>query len=315
MKHIFGPVLSRRLGLSLGIDIIPFKTCTFNCSYCECGTTTVQTSKRKAYIKASTIISELKQFLSDDPQLDYITITGSGEPTLNTELLKIIKSIKKLTKTPVAILTNGCLLHLKKVRNELSHADLVVPSLDAVSTELFSRIDQPLKTFDLKKYLQGFIDFRKEFSGQIWLEVFLIKDLNDSPEEIRKIIQAAKKIRPDKVQLNTLDRPPIDQSIRPLSLNKMTLIANQFKKNNLKVEIAVLKKVSTPSKKQTTDQMEMKILNLVSRRPETLTHMAKAFQIEQTKIGLILKKMIKEKLIKKQKRKGSKEIYYSLFKS
>lgn len=208
-KHIFGPINSRRLGTSLGIDAIYFKVCSFDCLYCEVGITNIKTIERKEWVKKDDIIAELKDYLAkNDKKLDYITFSGSGEPTLNSKIGEIIDEIKKITNTKVAVLTNSSLIDDKNVQNELLKADLVVPSLDAVTETLFHQIDLPHKDIKIENIINGLIEFRKIYTGQIWLEVLVLKGFNDTEEEFNKIAQCVKLIKPDKVQINNLDRKP-----------------------------------------------------------------------------------------------------------
>ncbi len=208
-KHIFGPINSRRLGTSLGIDAIYFKVCSFDCLYCEVGITNIKTIERKEWVKKDDIIAELKDYLAkNDKKLDYITFSGSGEPTLNSKIGEIIDEIKKITTTKVAVLTNSSLFDDKNVQNELLKADLVVPSLDAVTETLFHKIDLPHKDVKIENIIKGLIEFRKLYTGQIWLEVLVLKGFNDTEEEFNKIAECVKLIKPDKVQINNLDRKP-----------------------------------------------------------------------------------------------------------
>src|SRR4030042_7030693 len=201
IQHIFGPVPSRRLGRSLGIDLIPSKTCTYDCLYCQVGRTTEKTITRKSWVNIDEVIAELKTKLLAKP--DYITLSGSGEPTLFDGCGRLIEKIKQITNIPVAVITNGSLLFMPEVRKELLAADVVMPSLDAGDEETFKKINRPCSRITFDKMLQGLIDFRKEFKGKYWLEVFLVAGLNDSDEQIDKIAACIEKIQPDKVQLNT----------------------------------------------------------------------------------------------------------------
>ena len=208
-KYIVGPIMSRRLGVSLGIDPIPSKTCSFDCLYCEIKKTTDKTIERKEYIAASDILGELKHYLENtNKKLDYITFSGSGEPTLNSKMGYLIKEIKKMTKTKVAVITNSSIIDQKSVRDDLLEADLIVPSLDAVTEKTFKKIDLPHKSIKIENIIQGLIDLRKEYSGQIWLEVLVLKDYNDTESEFNKLNKVIKQINPDKVQINSLDRAP-----------------------------------------------------------------------------------------------------------
>ncbi len=224
-KYVYGPVPSRRLGRSLGVDIVPVKVCTLDCVYCQVGRTTNRTIERKEYVPAEPVIAEVKRVLSSNTEIDHITIAGSGEPTLNSRLGKIIEEIKKITAIPVAVVTNGTLLFLPDVRADCAKADVVLPSLDAGDDATFQKINRPHPDISIEKLISGICDFRREYSGQIWLEVFLVESINSSPEEISKISDAIRRIRPDKVQLNTAVRPPAEKNVRKLNAEKLREIA------------------------------------------------------------------------------------------
>jgi len=185
-KHLFGPVPSRRLGMSLGIDLIPKKVCSLNCVYCEVGKTTKLTTHRLEYVKYDNVIAELLQFMSNNPKIDYFTFSGSGEPTLNSRIGDVLNFIKKeYPKIKTAVLTNGSLLYDKNLRAELLDADVILPSLDAASQDVFEKIDRPNPELNIETYIQGLVDLRKEYSGQIWLEILLLRGYNDSKEELK----------------------------------------------------------------------------------------------------------------------------------
>jgi wyosine [tRNA(Phe)-imidazoG37] synthetase (radical SAM superfamily) len=226
MKYIFGPVPSRRLGLSLGVDLIPAKTCPFDCIYCEVGPTTVKTRARREYIEAAAILQELADYFSGSgPEPDHVTLAGSGEPTLNLGLGRIIAGLKEITPVPVAVLTNGALLNDPQVRRELKPADVILPSLDAVSPELFQIINRPAAGLTAAGMISGLQALRAEYAGQIWLEVLLLRRLNDTPEELAKLKEAIELIRPDKVHLNTAVRPVVKDFALPLSTRELAGIA------------------------------------------------------------------------------------------
>ena len=228
-KRIFGPVPSRRLGRSLGIDLIPYKTCTYDCIYCQVGHTTDKTAARKTWVSVDEIIAELKEKLSSRP--DCITLSGSGEPTLFAGCGELIKKIKQITDIPVAVITNGSMLSDKQVRSELLDADIVVPSLDAGDEEIFQKINKPAAGITFAQMLKGLIDFRSEFKkDKYWLEVFFIADLNDDDEQVEKMAACIAKIRPDKIQLNTVTRPPADD-VKPVKKERLAEIAKKFGKN------------------------------------------------------------------------------------
>jgi wyosine [tRNA(Phe)-imidazoG37] synthetase (radical SAM superfamily) len=226
MKYLFGPVPSRRLGLSLGVDLIPAKTCPFDCIYCEVGSTTVKTQKRREYISTAAILQELEEyFCGSGPVPDYVTLAGSGEPTLHCGLGEIIAHLKKITAVPVAVLTNGALLYDPGVRQEICQADVILPSLDTVSPELFQTINRPVTGLTVDKMIAGLQALRTEYTGQIWLEVLFLRRLNDTPEELAKLKETLRLLRPDKVQLNTAVRPVVQDFALPVSTQKLTEIA------------------------------------------------------------------------------------------
>jgi len=226
MSYIFGPVPSRRLGRSLGVDIVPFKTCTYDCIYCQLGKTTNKTIERRKWVNMKKVLAELKDKLSAKP--DYITLSGSGEPTLFSQVDELIDRIKDLTDTPVAVLTNGSLLWQEEVCSQLMKADLVVPSLDAADERRFRYINRPHQAISFDNMLSGLIAFRKEFQGQYWLEVFLLTGYTAIEAEVKKLAQCVDLIQPDRVQLNTVTRPPVENYADAVSCERMTELASMF---------------------------------------------------------------------------------------
>ncbi len=257
---IFGPVASRRLGLSLGVDLVPLKFCTYDCLYCQVGGTTNLTTKRKEYIPLDTVIKELTAKLDTAP--DYITLSGSGEPTLYAPLESLINSIKQITDIPLAVLTNGSLLWQVDIRQALAQADLVCPSLDAGCEATFGKINRPCPEITFDKMLQGLIDFRREFTGDYWLEVFIIKGINTDPAELEKLADCIKRISPDRVQVNSATRPTAESSVAAPSREELEQIAVQLA-DNAEV-IADFSQVLKP-KDFTTHLQD--VLNLLKRRP------------------------------------------------
>ncbi|MBF0377141.1 MAG: radical SAM protein [Desulfamplus sp.] len=217
-KYLFGPVQSRRLGVSLGVDLVTRKICSLDCVYCECGSTTELTLERKEYVPYNKVIEELRHYLLNHPAPNYITFSGSGEPTLNSRIGDVIEYIKSSTpQISVAVLTNGTLLGDKAVRNGLLKADLVVPSLDAASLKSFKNINHPHNSIDLVSYIQGIVDFRDIYKGKLALEILILPNFNDSTEDIKLLKDACYKINPDVIQLNTLDRPGAIANLIPAS--------------------------------------------------------------------------------------------------
>jgi wyosine [tRNA(Phe)-imidazoG37] synthetase (radical SAM superfamily) len=234
MKHLFGPVNSRRLGLSQGIDLLPPKTCNFNCIYCEINRAPQLSCERGEHVPTEIILAEIDELLVDAARvrdLDVFTITASGEPTLHTGIGTIIRHIKEKTDKPVAILTNGSQLHLKEVQEDLMAADIVIPSLDAARVESFRRVNRPAKcSADLETIISGIADFSRKFTGEIWLEILLVKNINDTPADIRALQKAIDRIGPTRVQLNTVARPPFESFAKPLTRKRMEEIKREIEK-------------------------------------------------------------------------------------
>ena len=225
-KYFYGPVPSRRLGRSFGVDIVPFKVCTLDCIYCQLGRTNEKSIERKAYVSVSPIIAELTNILDKGLETDYITIAGSGEPTLNSQLGEIVRQIKKSTDIPIAIVTNGTLLYRADVREDCSKADVVLPSLDAGDEQTFRKINRPHRDISIERLISGLCSFRNEFFGQLWLEVFFVDSVNTDNEQIAKIRAIIERIRPDKIQLNTAVRPTAEMGIKKLNTQSLHAIAN-----------------------------------------------------------------------------------------
>ena len=232
MKHIFGPVPSRRLGVSLGIDPVPEKVCSYDCVYCEVGRTTLHTNERKEYISARDILAELNQFMKSRKQhIDYITFSGSGEPTLNSKIGEMIREIKRLYTVPVAVLTNGSLLSNPEVREELLPADVVIPSLDAAIDKYFVRVNHPCCNISADDVVEGIARFSREFEGHLWLEILIVKGVNDSEENFKAVAKAVGYINPEKVQIGTVARPPGEGFAAPVPLETLQYLCKIISKD------------------------------------------------------------------------------------
>jgi len=285
-KHLFGPVPSRRLGMSLGVDLVPHKVCSLNCVYCECGRTSTLTTERREYVPVDEVLKELDDFFDTKPDPDYITFSGAGEPTLNSGFGKVLTFIK--SRKPgllLAVLTNGSLLSDPGIRKELLPADVVLPSLDAASEKAFRRIDRPSRQIDLQDYINGLVQFRKEFKGKIWLEVFILPGINDDIENLDALKLAIGNIRPDTVQLNTLDRPGAVDNIVPASKNMLQRIADYWDLENVEI-IASAK--DRKDIKAYRDDLENTILELIARRPCTLEDLQKILGLHINEINKYL---------------------------
>ena len=222
----FGPVPSRRLGRSLGVDLVPFKTCTYDCIYCQLGPTTCKTVRREARAPLDDVLADLEGRLDARP--DYVTLSGSGEPTLFSRIGELIDRIRQITEIPVAVLTNGSLLWREDVRRQLLKADLVIPSLDAGDEAVFRAVNRPHHSISFEKMLGGLIEFRREFRGEYWLEVFLLAGYTSEEAEVAKIVGCADRIGPDRVQLNTVARPPAEDFALGVARRRLDELAAMF---------------------------------------------------------------------------------------
>ncbi|MEN6386319.1 MAG: radical SAM protein [Phycisphaerales bacterium] len=286
--HIFGPVPSRRLGRSLGIDLIPPKTCSYDCLYCQVGLTTDKTISRKTWVSVDEIIAELKNKLELKP--DCITLSGSGEPTLYNDCGKLISEIKKITPVPVVVITNGSLLFMPEVRQNLLQADIVLPSMDAGDEETFKKINRPVEGLTFDKMLQGLIDFRKEYKGKYLLEVFFIAGINDSDEQVDKIAACIKKIQPDKVQLNTVSRPPAEK-VNPVTKARLEQIAKIIGENA--EVIADFKGAIDQKFKATAND----VLEMLMRRPCSADDIAAGLKISKLEVLKLTEELVKSNKI------------------
>lgn len=297
-KRVFGPVLSKRLGNSLGIDVIPHKTCSYNCIYCQLGSEENTITDLTNYYSVDEIIYELKEALLNNKNIDYITFTGSGEPTLYKDLKKLIYEIKQITDIPVCIITNGSLLYKQEMRSNLLLADLIIPSLDAGNEETFKLIDNPNKEIDFDKMVEGLIEFKKVFKGEYWLEIFLLKDINDNEDELDDIIKIVKKIKPDRIQLITATRRVANEKAKALSDEELKKVKKYF---NSKCDIEIdIPNISENHKGNTRILTEEDIVNFLIRQPDTAYIIAKSFNENERKVKELLDLLIKKNKVREE---------------
>ncbi len=303
MGQIFGPVPSRRLGFSLGVDTIPFKTCSLNCIYCQLGRTINKTIQRKEYIAADDISREIEEVLREGKRIDYITFSGSGEPTLNSEIRRMISRIKELTSIPLAILTNGTLLYRPRIREDLMEADLVIPSLDTVTQEIFEMVNRPHPSLKIEKVITGIDSFSQEFNGKVWLEIMVVKGINDSLEEIEKAAQVIKQMNLEKIQLNTVVRPPAEEFARPLTREDLKNI-----KTVLGKKCEIIAEFKRATQKAYKRDVEKRILSMVKRRPVTLVDISHSLGLHRNEIIKYVETLEKKHQVKTEVHSG--ERYY-----
>ena len=265
MRYVYGPVPSRRLGQSLGIDPIPLKTCNWNCVYCQLGRHGKQTLERRSYVPAEAMLGELRQRLAEGLRADHITFSGSGEPTLNLELGAMIDGVRALTDTKVAVITNGTLLSDAGVRADCSKADVVLPSLDAGDAKTFEQINRPHENIRFETFVAGLCRFREEYRGPIWLEVFLLEGVNTGEDQIERMKELIGRIRPDKVQLNTAVRPGTEADIAAVDEARLAAIAER-----LGDQAEVIAEFGRPAKGGVAGQTAGRIIDMLQRRPCSL---------------------------------------------
>lgn len=285
-NHLFGPVPSRRLGISLGVDLVPLKTCTLNCIYCECGRTTDLTVERKKYVPLRAVKEELTDYFANNPIPDYITFSGSGEPTLNSSIADVLHFIRNhIHDIPVAVLTNGTLFSIKQVREDIKDAAVVIPSLDAATDKVFRKINRPYPGLKIDTIIEGIVKFSKEYNGQIWLEIFIVPGMNDTKYELTALKHAIEKIGPDRVQLNTLDRPGPVSTIRAATRQELEHIIHFWQLENVSIIADVSERKDLLAYRTDT---ESAILGTIARRPCTLKDLSEILGLQINEVNKYL---------------------------
>jgi wyosine [tRNA(Phe)-imidazoG37] synthetase (radical SAM superfamily) len=304
-KSLFGPVPSRRLGFSLGVDLVPFKTCSYDCIYCQLGRTTNKTIKRKEYFPLKQIREELQLKLKEDIKIDYITLSGSGEPTLYSKLDELIFEIKRLTDKPLAVLTNGSLLWERDVSSSLKKADLIIPSLDAGNENMFQYVNRPCKEVSFERVVDGIVRFSHEYRGKIWLEVFLLGGVTAITSEVLSINSIIKKMKVHKIQLNTVKRPPAESFALSVPENIMRDVAQYFDGD---VEIIVDFKGAAHEKYFQATKHE--IVNLIKRRPCSLEDISGGLHLHKNEVLKYVEDLLKSGEITRYKHNHT--LYYKV---
>ena len=300
-KYIFGPVPSRRLGRSLGVDLVPFKTCSYDCIYCQLGRTTNLTIEKENWCRVDDVLRQLKDKLSLVP--DYITLSGSGEPTLHENCAELISRIKEITDTPVAVLTNGSLLWQSEVRQSLLEADLVIPSLDAGSKEVFQLVNRPHPDISFDMMMDGLVQFKNEYRGRYWLEVFLLDGINAHEEEIQDLKKCIHFIKPDKIQVNTVSRPPVEDYAKSIPKDRLEHLASQLHINS--EVIADYKNVHNQNEfiSQRDD-----VMSLLERRPCSIEDISNGLALHHNEVVKYVNELLKNNIIMKIVR--NQKVYY-----
>ena len=303
-RYLFGPVPSRRFGRSLGIDLSRPKTCSLDCVFCQLGRTTKKSVERKEYVPTGDVISELKDWLKTDGQADYITLSGSGEPTLHSHFGEVLKCIRENSKIPALLLTNGTMLYLPEVRKAASHANIVKVSLSGWDDASYAKVNRPHPALRFDMLVKGEKAFRTEYAGKLFLEVFLIKGINAAPEDIRKIAALAKAIAPDRVQLNTAVRPPAEDFALPLTREEMENLSELF---DPKAEIIAEFRAKRGSHFSANQDA---ILAMLKRRPCTAEQITEVFGMHMNEVAKYLGKLTSSAQVMTERRDGL--IYYTV---
>ncbi len=305
MSHyVFGPVPSRRLGRSLGIDLVPFKTCTYNCVYCQLGPTTDITLERREWVPFDKVMEEAGEKIRSADGIDYITFSGSGEPTLHSRIGEMIRELKRLSSIPVAVLTNGSLLWQQEVQDDLLEADLVIPSLDAPDRGLFRHVNRPHPDLAFDQVLEGLVKFRERYSGKIWLEVFLLSGITGMEGEVKRIADLARTVRPDLVQLMTATRPAPMDFVEPVSLEDMNRFVRLFD-----VPTVAVPALSSIAREVLSEAGSEEILRLLERRPCTIEDIALGLGIPPAEAEKYVADLDAHGQLKRKRSNGS--IYYA----
>jgi len=307
-QYLYGPVPSRRLGRSLGIDLVPHKICTYDCIYCQIGKTTQKTLVRQEYVPVIEIIEEVARFLKEEASsIDYLSLSGSGEPTLHSKIRSVIEGIKRITSIPIAVITNGSLLYLEEVRQDLLYADVVLPSLDAVSSEAFLKINRPDEGLSAERMVEGLVQFRKIYKGQIWLEILFCRGVNDSQSELSLMKETIGHIRPDQIHLNTVVRPPSEKWAAPLSQKEMEKIKAFFGEMAI-----IISEFDRHPFSLTERDIKEEILKILRRRPLSLNDLSKGMGIPTEELERHIQPLIQKGSI--EVRSFGESVFYEVVK-
>lgn len=302
MPYVFGPVPSRRLGLSLGIDLIQPKTCTYDCLYCQVGRTTTQTIETREYAPLKEVISEIERKLGKN-RPNAVTLAGSGEPTLHSGIDQVIASIKEMTDTPIVLLTNGSLFWMEPVRQRAKMADVIMPTLSSVFEETFRKIHRPHPNLELRMVIDGLIKLRQIYKGQLHLEVVFLAGINDNDREVEGLKAVIDRISPDKIQLNTVVRPPSDSRAISLDRKRLEEIRVLFgEKAEIIAEVPVL------GDRKREDSILGDLLEMVRRRPLTSVDIANSLNLSIEEVEGLVKGLLIKGYIRQQEHSG--DIYY-----
>ena len=269
-RYLFGPVPSRRLGLSLGVDLNPMKVCTENCVFCQVGRTTELTCERKEWVPTADVLAEFDRWVAAGNRADYATLSGSGEPTMHSKFGAVMRHMKAAGKFKTALLSNGSLMWMPEVRRDAAWADVVKVTLSAWDEDSFRRIHRPAEGVTFERLLAGERALRKEFSGQLWVEVMLMPGFNDAPEQVKAIAEQVGSLEADAVHLNTTTRPALaGVEVPRVPEEWLYTVAPWF---SPRAEIPVFTGKAVPS----TSMSDAALMDLLARHPITVEALAES---------------------------------------
>lgn len=300
--YLFGPVPSRRFGQSLGIDLTPCKTCSLDCVFCQLGHTVKKTVTREVYVPTGAVLTELEEWLKTDGKADYITLSGSGEPTLHYRFGEVLEFIRANSAIPAVLLTNGTMLYLQEVRQAAFRANIVKVSLSAWDQASYGWVNRPHPQLRFDQLIEGQKTFRAQFKGQLWMEVFLIGSLNSTPDDVRKIAALAREIAPDRIQLNTAVRPPSEDFVTALSKEQLSALTHLFQPT-----AEIIAEFSTNYSKHVKANQNT-ILAMLQRRPCTAKQIADAFGMHLNEVSKYLGKLMRTNQIRAER--SNTAVYY-----
>lgn len=297
-QHVYGPVASRRLGRSLGVDLVPFKTCSFNCIYCQLGQTTTLTCERAEYTAVAEVLDDLARALAIGPSPDYVTLSGSGEPTLHSKLGEIATAIRKLTDKPIAVLTNGSLFFEKDVRDACALTDVVLPTLAAHDEVGYQRVHRPCPGLTLASHVSGLVKFRQEHQTPMWLELFVLEGVNASDADRKAFAGLIGQIGPDRIQINTAVRPTSEPHALAVSPEKLEQWARAL---GPQAEVIAETQLTTAGG---STAVESDVLELCRRRPCTLEQIAEALGLHRQQVVKYVTNLLNAKSIRAEWKDG-----------
>jgi wyosine [tRNA(Phe)-imidazoG37] synthetase (radical SAM superfamily) len=300
--YAFGPVPSRRLGRSLGVDLVPHKTCSFDCVYCQLGRTTCLTLDRAEWAPPDDVVADVVRKLPTRP--DFLTLSGSGEPTLHAGLAELVRRLRAVSDVPIAVRTNGSLLHLPEVRRAVRGADRVIPSLDVPDEALFQKVNRPHPALSFDLLVEGLVRFREEYEGVLALEVLLVGGATDGADTVARLAPLVDRIAPDVVQLGTVTRPPADEAALAVPPDVLGDRAGL-----LPGLVEVVADVPPPPLDAPLVAVEDDAVALLARRPCTVGDVATGLGIHEGEALKLLRQLVRERRIDARREAG--RLYYA----